>query len=453
MQLSRDFPDPMLDGWDKLDWSERRERRFQRWLSARGVEFQSEGAEQAYKSRVQGLIDAICLRKPEKVPVSPNVHFYLAKHSGISKKDAMYDYEKMAAALIKYHEDFQPDFQAKTVAPARVFEMLGLNLIEWPGQNLPDETPWQYVEAEYMKSEEYGALLADPEGFFRRTLLPRFGSAFEPLAAMPPLTDFLEAAAMPYNLMGFATPGLVEGMGKLAATAGECFAWMGAIKAAEQDAAGRLGIAPEWSCSGKAPYDVLADTLRGTKGIMIDRFRQPDNILAGAERFVPLMIDFCVRQAAFAESPLVVFWLHKGADTFMSEADYRTFYWPTLKAVIKGLVEQGLVPMLFAQGSYNKRLKIIADDEIPDGSVIWYMDQTDMAAAKKALDGHACICGNVPTGLIALGSVTEVEDYVTETLKACATNGGFWLRNGAALDDAKPENLRAMLDTGRNWKG
>lgn len=27
------------------------------------------------------------------------------------------------------------------------------------------------------------------------------------------------------------------------------------------------------------------------------------------------------------------------------------------------------------------------------------------------------------------------------------------LRNGAALDDAKAENLKAMLDTGRSWLG
>ena len=156
--------------------------------------------------------------------------------------------------------------------------------------------------------------------------------------------------------------------------------------------------------SAKAPYDVLADTLRGTKGIMIDRFRQPDKILEAAERFVPLMIDLCVRQAARAESPLVVFWLHKGADSFMSEADFRTFYWPTLKAVMKGLIEQGIVPTMFAQGSYNKRLEVIADDELPAGSVIWLFDQTDMAAAKRALGGYACIAGNVPTALLALGT-------------------------------------------------
>jgi uroporphyrinogen-III decarboxylase len=111
------------------------------------------------------------------------------------------------------------------------------------------------------------------------------------------------------------------------------------------------------------------------------------------------------------------------------------------------------VPTLFAQGSYNKRLDMITDDEIPEGSVIWLMDQTDMPAAKKALGGYACIAGNVPTGLIALAGAAEVQEYVTDTLNACAKDGGFWLRNGAALDDAKPENLKSMIDTGRNWRG
>jgi uroporphyrinogen-III decarboxylase len=137
----------------------------------------------------------------------------------------------------------------------------------------------------------------------------------------------------------------------------------------------------------------------------------------------------------------------------MSEADYKTFYWPTLKAVMKGLIDQGLVPTMFAQGSYNKRLDIIADDELPEGSAIWLLDQSDMAAAKRVLGGYACIAGNVPTGLIALGSAAEVEQYVTDTLDTCAKDGGFWLRNGAALDDAKPENLTAMIETGRNWMG
>ena len=198
---------------------------------------------------------------------------------------------------------------------------------------------------------------------------------------------------------------------------------------------------------------MLADTLRGTKGIMIDRFRQPEKILEAAERFVPLMIDLGVRQAARAEAPLIVFWLHKGADSFMSDTDFRPFYWPTLKAVMMGLIEEGVVPVMFAEGGYTKRLEVIADDELPAGSALWMFDQTDMAAAKRALGGRACVAGNVPSALLALATAEEVERYVTDLLDECATDGGFYLRNGAVLDDAKAENVKAMIETARDWRG
>jgi uroporphyrinogen-III decarboxylase len=186
---------------------------------------------------------------------------------------------------------------------------------------------------------------------------------------------------------------------------------------------------------------------------MIDRFRRPEKILAAVERFVPLMIDSCVRQTAHTQAPLVFFWLHKGADGFMSVDDFRSLYWPTLKAVILGLVNDGLVPVMFAQGAYNKRLDVIADPEIPAGTVLWWFDQTDMAAAKRALAGQGCIAGNVPSALLALATPEDVEKYVTDLLDTCARDGGFFLRNGASLDDAKAENLRAMIETGRDWRG
>ena len=120
---------------------------------------------------------------------------------------------------------------------------------------------------------------------------------------------------------------------------------------------------------------------------------------------------------------------------------------------MKGLIEQGVVPTMFAEGGYNQRLDVIADPEIPAGSVIWLFDQTDMVAAKRALSGHSCISGNVPTALLALSTPGEVEKYVTDLLDTCATDGGFFLQNGAVLDDAKAENLKAMIDTGRDWRG
>lgn len=445
--------DPTLAGWARLDWRERRQHRLQRWLDPEGVEFQSEAARRDYKERVGLVIDALLLKKPARVPVAPSMGLYTARYSGLTVKEAMYDYQKSAAALVKFHEDFLPDFQADGAQPGRVFDLLGLRFVDWPGHGVGDNTPWQYRESEYMRADEYDALIADPSDYFRRDFLPRIGSTFAPLSVLDPFADMTDAHGLPFSILPFADPSVAEAVQKLAQAANETLAYLETMAAAAADAAGRLGIPALEGAVLKAPYDVIADTLRGTKGIVSDRFRQPEKILEAAERLIPLQVSQGVRQAAVADSPLVMFVLHKGADGFMSDADFRTFYWPTLRAVMKGLVGEGIVPLLFAEGGYNRRLEAIADDGLPDGSVIWLFDRTDMVEATRVLGGHACIMGNVPNSLLALGTAEEVRQYVDRLLDACAANGGFILSSGAVVDDAKPETLKAMIETGRSWAG
>ena len=72
-----------------------------------------------------------------------------------------------------------------------------------------------------MGPDEYDALIADPDAYFRRALLPRFGSAFAPLAKLAPFSDMTEAASMPYNILPFADPAVVEGVQRLAEAARE----------------------------------------------------------------------------------------------------------------------------------------------------------------------------------------------------------------------------------------
>ena len=74
-----------------------------------------------YQERVRLLIDVIKLKKPARVPVTVTAGFYVGRHSGLTKKQSMHDYEKAAAAVIKFHEDFRPDFQTSSVAPSSVF--------------------------------------------------------------------------------------------------------------------------------------------------------------------------------------------------------------------------------------------------------------------------------------------------------------------------------------------
>jgi uroporphyrinogen-III decarboxylase len=136
--------------------------------------------------------------------------------------------------------------------------------------------------------------------------------------------------------------------------------------------------------------------------------------------------------------------LHKGADGFMSDEQFQTFYWPTLRKVIIGLVNEGIVPQLFAEGGYNQRLEVISD--VPKGKVVWWFDLTDMAQAKKTVGRVACIAGNVPLSLLCTGSPDDVKAYCKKLVDIAGRDGGFIFSTGAGMQGSKSENVKAMID-------
>jgi uroporphyrinogen-III decarboxylase len=165
------------------------------------------------------------------------------------------------------------------------------------------------------------------------------------------------------------------------------------------------------------------------------------------ERIVPVAVQMGVQTASGQDNPFVFIPLHKGADGFMSTADFKKFYWPTLKATLIGLINEGMVPYLFVEGGYNHRLDVIADPEIPAASSYWTFDKTDMQAVKRKLGGWAAFGGNVPNSMLHAGTPEQVAAYVKHLIDTVAVDGGYALAAGAVVDEAKPENLQAMFDT------
>jgi uroporphyrinogen-III decarboxylase len=122
-----------------------------------------------------------------------------------------------------------------------------------------------------------------------------------------------------------------------------------------------------------------------------------------------------------------------------------------LKAVILGLIQEGLVPYLFAEGGYNRRLETIVDPDIPAGTTVWMFDQTDMKEVKKRLGGWACFGGNVPSSLLMASTPEAVRTHVKQLIDDVGRDGGYVLSTGAVVDDARPENLHAMIDTCKEY--
>ena len=141
--------------------------------------------------------------------------------------------------------------------------------------------------------------------------------------------------------------------------------------------------------------------------------------------------------------------LHKGADGFMSDEQFKTFYWPTLRKLIIGLIDAGMVPQLFAEGGYNQRLEVICD--IPKGKTVWWFDTTDMARAKETVGTVSCIAGNMPLDLLCTGTPDDVQGYCKKLIDTAGKDGGFILSTGAGLQGSRVENVKAMIDFSREY--
>jgi hypothetical protein len=366
-------------------------------------------------------------------------------YAGMTMQEAMYDYGKCAGAFRKFVLDFKPDVQwgAAAPGPGRFFEILDYKLYAWPGHGVSPEHTYQCIEGEYMTANEYDLLITDPSFFFRNFYLPRVFGSLSGFAMLPPPTGILEMYGVAFNFIPYGLPPVQNTFKALFDAGAEALKWAGAMGGldGELTASGIPNILGGFT---KAPFDTLGDTLRGTKGIMLDMFRQPDKLIRAMEVITPIMINMGVAAARQTGNPLIFIPLHKGADGFLSDAQFRKFYWPALKQVILGLIDAGCIPFPAAEGSYNSRLEIIKD--LPKGKTMWMFDQTDLVKAKKIVGNNLCILGNVPSAMLELGTPQEVKDYAKKLIDNVGKEGGFVMANGAFFDKAKPENLKALAE-------
>jgi len=419
----------------------------ERWCAADGIEFVSADAEQAYKARARRIADAIQLKVPDRVPIVPSFGMFPAIDNGFTCQEVMFDYGKAQQAWMKTLADFEPDaFRGSSYAfSGPALKALDYKLLKLPGHGVPAETVYQFNESEFVSAEEfYDPFLDDPTDFMLRTYLPIACGALAPLKQLRPIREVFGyylgtiTSVIPFAMPEFA--GMLEAVQKAGA---EALKWAGHLAQEEQQIAA-MGFPNSYGGGSAAPFDLIGDWFRGTRGVMLDMYRHPDKLLAALERLVPISIKMGVDGAKMSGKPVVGLMLHKGPEGFMSLEQFKTFYWPTLRKVMMGIIEEGLVPMPLYEGRYTDRLEIIKD--IPRGKALYWFETVDIHKAKKVLGDTVCFRGNVPVSLLYTGSVQRVKNYVKELIDVVGEGGGLMVDCGIWFDEAKHENVKAMVD-------
>ena len=112
---------------------------------------------------------------------------------------------------------------------------------------------------------------------------------------------------------------------------------------------------------------------------------------------------------------------------------------------------EGITPILHFDTDWSINLPYLR--ELPRGKCVCEFDGlTNIFNAKEILRDHMCIMGDAPASLLSLGSAQDVEDYCKKLIDIVGQGGGYILSTGCVCPiDAKFENVKAMIDTGKSY--
>lgn len=388
---------------------------------------------------------AVALTEGDRVPFAPKFGYgAYVQASGISMYEGLMDLRNMKPGMAHFLSKYEIDLHWNPAAyPIKVLEALDSAAINWPGPSgrLSRDSGYQINDITYLQMEEYDEFLRDPSKFFMTKVYPRRHKRLKGLAKAS-FQDVVEFGH--YASFGaFADPEVKEALLALMEAGNKANEWV-AAQGELIDLAVELETPPGCTLGQNAPYDMLADNLRGYINVPMDIFEVPEKVLAAIDFFTDLAVKN-VHGLKAAGVKYVFMPLHGGTDIMMSNETYEKFYWPSLYRVIEEIIACDMIPYVFCEGPYNTRLEILK--QVPKGKCIYMFEEVDIAKAKKILGDTACICGNLPTADLIYGKKEDIIEKTKRMLDVCAPGGGFIMDTSIVIDEYKEENFDVWYET------
>ncbi|MFW6162795.1 MAG: uroporphyrinogen decarboxylase family protein [Planctomycetota bacterium] len=393
--------------------------------------------EKLYAERMERYTTAMQNEKPDMVPIRPFAAEFAGKYAGFTNQEVTHDADKAFEAIRKCAADFDWDATVGNMIYVwtGLVEAAGTTYYTIPGIDTPPDAAFQYVEPRdeataFMKADEYDALIDDPTGFLANVWLPRVNQwVVEP---GQPVTYRHNLALLKGGMA------MLTYFGKF----GEQIAALQAEYGMVHAIAGCL----------KMPFDILADKLRGYRGLCADVHRQPEKVKAACEALRPHMMFNAVAAADPEKKVPISVWLHRGCAPFFSLKAFGEFYWPSARRIIEDIYDggNGHQVLFYAEGDWNANLEFVK--ELPERSIIYHVDRADIFEVHEAVGDKFCLSGGVPNDLLAFGTPDEVRQHCKRVIDGVAADGGYIMDAGAIMqDDSKVENVQAMTEFTREY--
>jgi hypothetical protein len=381
-----------------------------------------------YQNKLNRYVTAMYNEVPDRIPLRIFAEEFAAKYCGYTNYDVAVDHVLQFDVNRRFAVETGID-AIQTNSVVNWFGMqkaIGWEGINYPGIGLPVDTVNQWSEPAtdedaFLKAAEYDQFIEDPTAFLVNYWLPRFTRHIQPTG--DPVTyehnmsliNGIMAYNQFFNTWGAKTLELIE-----------------------------AGVVPAVASVLKAPLDIMGDKLRGYVNLCYDLHDRRDKVLAACEALMPHLLNLVLGGADSERNIPSIIWMHRGCIPFISRKDFDEIYWPTLKPIVEELWARGHQIIFYAEGNWDHHLIDFA--ELPEKSIIFHCDKTNIFKAHEILGSKFCLSGGIPNELLAMGTPEEVRAACKRVIDEVAQDGGYIMdANALIMNDAQVENVEAMI--------
>lgn len=362
--------------------------------------------------RLDRLGKAVLLEKPDRIPIfalnGPEVAIdYCGKHL----KEATWDLGIVRECMPIYYQDMNVDGASSAFlrCPALYTAIGSQNFI-------PNKDGFmQHPEVCGMLETEYEDLIKDPF----KTLVDK---------------------VLPRQYKEFDKPGTLGGI-NMAKGALSYLRNSEAIREIDRYCATSVGVPIITENMVEAPFDFLADQLRGFTGISVDMHRCPEYVELACEALLPLMFRWGLTGYHGQPRTLPAIFIPLHMPPFLNPRQFDRFYWPTFEKLINGLTRKGYTVALFIEGDWSKFYDHLGT---LNPNVIGIFEYGDMKVIKEKVGKNMCIMGNYPIEALKSDSIERCVDIAKRLIDVGAPGGGYIFTTGKALLRGKDLDFKKL---------
>ena len=353
------------------------------------------------------LVATINSQPVDRVVCAPMIGEYAGQFAGITNREFIWDWDKAMGALDKLKETYSIWDCNGSLVELRygpIVHKCGSMRIKLPGEELPDNSPYQFIESEIMSRDDYSIIREKGIGEYKLTFLERTHETTrdEVLRGIKELAKVSESQREHTRARGQSV--LFGGH------------------------------------AGTLPFDGYS-LMRSLQKFYTDMYKMGDKLPELLQAANDDVIASACKTAGATGVRRVSIGGMRGSGQFLAKKYFDRFLWPYLKEMVEKIFANDIITVLHFDANWTRNLEYFL--QFPKHSVILQLDSlTDIFKAKEILDGHCCIMGDVPPALLTVASPSEVDEYCKKLITVVGKGGGYIYSVGCATPfNTKRENM------------